>query len=112
MKPLYRLFAAAIAAQIGGVMAAVPQGNASLTVVANGRNWLTADRLRTTAAGQVQTTVALFQAAKTVETRAAKRRVTARRRNMAFIMNPEIWAMRQQFARGVKRAGGLRESNQ
>ncbi|MFZ6673531.1 ABC transporter permease [Undibacterium sp. Xuan67W] len=31
--------AAAIAAQIGGVAAVAPQGNANVTVVANGRNW-------------------------------------------------------------------------
>lgn len=33
--------AAAIAAQIGGVAVAAPQGSASVTVVANGRNWAT-----------------------------------------------------------------------
>ena len=32
----------AIAAQIGGVAAVAPQGNTSATVVANGRNWVTA----------------------------------------------------------------------
>jgi putative ABC transport system permease protein len=32
---------AAIAAQIGGVAAVAPQGRASVTVVANGRNWVT-----------------------------------------------------------------------
>jgi putative ABC transport system permease protein len=33
--------ATAIATQIGGVAAVAPQGNASLTVVGNGRNWVT-----------------------------------------------------------------------
>jgi putative ABC transport system permease protein len=33
--------ATAIATQIGGVAAIAPQGNASLTVVGNGRNWVT-----------------------------------------------------------------------